>query len=92
MIGGGCLCVANTRTEALDDFCNLLVFVCGDFGLERDPKKGAGEDHFWVFERRGEFSTWHCGRGDGSNTQVLYTPALAAADGGCKIKVETAYE
>ena len=27
MIGGGCLCVADTHTEALHDFCNLLVFV-----------------------------------------------------------------
>ena len=27
MIGGGCLCVSDSHTEALDDFCNLLVFV-----------------------------------------------------------------
>ena len=27
MIGSGCLCVLNTHTEALHDFCNLLVFV-----------------------------------------------------------------
>ena len=27
MIGGGCLCVSDTHTEALHDFCNLLVFV-----------------------------------------------------------------
>ena len=27
MIGGGCLCVPDTHTEALHNFCNLLVFV-----------------------------------------------------------------
>ena len=42
MIGGGCLCVPDTHTEALHDFCNLLVFVCGDFGLEGGSKQGAG--------------------------------------------------
>ena len=48
MIGGGCICVPNTHTEALDDFCNLLVFVGGDFGPEMGSKKGAGGPHFYV--------------------------------------------
>ena len=41
VIGGGCICVPDTHTEALDDFCNLLVFVGGDFGPERGSNKGA---------------------------------------------------
>ena len=31
----GCLYISQTHTEALHDFCKLLVFVCVDFGLER---------------------------------------------------------
>ena len=42
MIGGGCLYVADTHTEGLHDFCSLLDFVCGDFGLEGGSKQGAG--------------------------------------------------
>ena len=34
MIGGGCLCVADTHTEALHEFCDLLDFVCSNFGFE----------------------------------------------------------
>jgi hypothetical protein len=34
MIGGGCICVPDTHTEAFDDSGTLLVFVGGDFGLE----------------------------------------------------------
>ena len=41
MIRSVCICVPDTHTEALDDFCNLLVFVGGDFELERGPKQGA---------------------------------------------------
>ena len=40
MIEGGCICVPNTHAEALDDFCNLLVFVGGDFGPEMGSNKG----------------------------------------------------
>ena len=46
MIGGGSICVPVTNTEALDDSGTLLVFVGGDFGLERGSKKGAGGPHF----------------------------------------------
>ena len=46
MIGSGCICVPDTNTEALDDSGTLLVFVGGDFGLERGSKKGAGGPHF----------------------------------------------
>ena len=45
-IRSGCICVPDTHTEALDDFCNLLVFVGGHFGLERGSKKGARGPHF----------------------------------------------
>ena len=38
MVEGGCLCVADTHTEALHDFCSLLDFVCGDFRIERGSK------------------------------------------------------
>ena len=48
MIGGGCLCVTNTHTEALDDFCNLLVVICGDFGLEGGSKQGTEGPQFYV--------------------------------------------
>ena len=41
MIGSGCICVPDTHTEALDDSGTLLVFVGGDFGLERGSEKGA---------------------------------------------------
>ena len=51
MIGGGCLCVPGTHTEALGDFCNLLAFVCGDFALGRGPKRGAGGPRLEVCER-----------------------------------------
>ena len=34
MIGGGCICVPDTHTEAFDDSGTLLVFAGGDFGLE----------------------------------------------------------
>ena len=64
MIGSGCICVPDTHTEALDDSGTLLVFVGGDFGLERGSKKGAGGPHFSVCERFGEAEAWHCGRGD----------------------------
>ena len=46
MVEGDCLCVADTHTQTLNDFCNLLVFVCGDFGLEGGSKQGAGGPHF----------------------------------------------
>ena len=42
----GCICVLDTHAEALDDSGKLLVFVGGDFGLERGSKKGAGGPHF----------------------------------------------
>ena len=38
--GGGCICVPDTHTEALDGFSNLLVFVGSDFELERGSKQG----------------------------------------------------
>jgi hypothetical protein len=41
MTGDGCICVPDTHTEALDDFCNLLVFVGGDHGPEMGSNKGA---------------------------------------------------
>ena len=34
MIEGGCICVPDTHTEALDDFCDLLAFAGSDFGPE----------------------------------------------------------
>ena len=34
MTEGDCLCVADTHTEALHDFGNLLVYVCGDLWFE----------------------------------------------------------
>ena len=46
MIRSGCICVPDTHTEALDDSGTLLVFVGGDFGLERGSKKGAGGPRF----------------------------------------------
>ena len=46
MTPSGCTCVPDTHTEALDDSGNLLVFVGGDFGLERGSEKGAGGPHF----------------------------------------------
>ena len=46
MIGSGCFCVPDIYTEALDDSGALLVFVGGDFGLERGSEKGAGGPHF----------------------------------------------
>ena len=46
VIGDGCLRAPDTHTEPPDDFCNLLVFVCGDFGLEGGSKQGAGGPHF----------------------------------------------
>ena len=46
MIRSGCICVPDTHAEALDDSGTLLVFVCGDFGLERGSEKGAGGPHF----------------------------------------------
>ena len=33
MIGGGCICVPDTYTEASGDSGTLLVFAGGDFGL-----------------------------------------------------------
>ena len=41
MIRSGCTCVPDTHMEALDDAGTLVVFVDGDFGLERGSKKGA---------------------------------------------------
>ena len=38
MTRSGCICVPDTHTEALDDSGTLLVFVGGDFGLERGSK------------------------------------------------------
>ena len=35
----GCICVPDTHAEALDDSGALLVFVGGDFGLERGSKR-----------------------------------------------------
>ena len=46
MIRSGFSCVPDTSTEALDDSGALLVFVGGDFGLERGSKKGAGGPSF----------------------------------------------
>ena len=46
MIESGCLCVPDTHTEALDDSGTLLVFVGGDFGLERGSKKGRWRARF----------------------------------------------
>ena len=46
MIGGGCICVPDTYTEAFGDSGTLLVFAGGDFGLEGGSKKGAGGPHF----------------------------------------------
>ena len=46
MIRSGCICVPDTQTEALDDSGTLLVFIDGDFGLERGSEKGAGGPHF----------------------------------------------
>ena len=64
MIRSGYICVPDTHTEALDDSGTVLVFVGGDFGLERGSKKGAGGPHFLVYERLGRAEAWHCGRGD----------------------------
>ena len=41
MTRSGCICVRFTHTEALDDSGTLLVFVGGDFVLERGSEKGA---------------------------------------------------
>ena len=46
MTRSGCICVSDTHKKALDDSGTLLVFVGGDFGLERSSKKGAGGHHF----------------------------------------------
>ena len=46
MTRSGCTCVPVTHTGALDDSGALLIFVGGDFGLERGSKKGAGGPHF----------------------------------------------
>ena len=46
MIRSGCICVPDTHTDALDDSGTILVFVGGDFGLERGSKKGARGPHF----------------------------------------------
>ena len=46
MIRSGCMCVPDTHMDALDDSAALLVFVGGDFGLERGSEKGAGGHHF----------------------------------------------
>ena len=45
MIRSGYICVPDTLTEALHDSGTVLVFVGGNFGLERDSKKGAGGPH-----------------------------------------------
>ena len=44
VIGGGCFCVPDTYTGAFGDSGALLVFVGGDFGLERSSKKGAAPE------------------------------------------------
>ena len=41
VIGGGCICVPETYTEAFDDSGTLLVFAGGDFGPEMGSNKGA---------------------------------------------------
>ena len=64
MIGGGCICVRNTHTEAFGDSGTLLVFVGGDFGPEMGSKTGAGGPHFYVCEWLWGAETWHCKRGD----------------------------
>ena len=46
IIGGGCICVPDTYTEALDVSGTFLVFADSDFGLKRGSKKGAGGPHF----------------------------------------------
>ena len=46
MIQSGCKCVPDSHTEALDDSGTLLVFVGGDFELERGSKQGAGWPNF----------------------------------------------
>ena len=46
MIRSGCICVPKTHAGALDYSGTLLVFVGGDFGLERGSKKRAGGPHF----------------------------------------------
>ena len=46
MIRSGCICVLNTHAKEIDDSGTILVFVGGDFGLERGSKKGAGGPHF----------------------------------------------
>ena len=46
MIRSGCICDPDSHTEALDDSATLLVFVGGDFGLERGSEKDAGGPHF----------------------------------------------
>ena len=71
MIRSGCICVPDTHAEVLDDSGTLLVFVGGDYGLERGSKKGAGGPHFEVFERLGEAETWHCGHRDDSKRLYL---------------------
>ena len=38
MIKSGCICVPDAHTDALYDSGTLLVFVGGDFGLERGSK------------------------------------------------------
>ena len=47
MIRSGCICVPDTHAEALGDSGTVLVFVDGDFGLERGSKKGHWRAPFW---------------------------------------------
>ena len=46
MTRSGHICVPDTHTEAVNGSGDLLVFVGGDFGLERCSEKGAGGPHF----------------------------------------------
>ena len=39
-VRSGCICVPDTYAGAFGDSRTVLVFVDGDFGLERGPKKG----------------------------------------------------
>ena len=40
VIRSGCICVSDTHAGALDDSGTVLVFVGGDFGLERGSDLG----------------------------------------------------
>ena len=44
MTRSGFICVPDTHTEALDDSGILLVFVDGNFGLERGSEKNSNSN------------------------------------------------